>query len=232
MNIIITGGSKGIGRSIAIRFVKAGFAVAVCSRNKAHLDNLKETLKNINPKAEILIYPCDMGNRNQVKMFAENIRHHWDKVDVLVNNAGIFTPDNILNAPENALEDMMNINLFGSYTLTRELADMLPGKTGYVFNICSVAGLNAYPSGSLYTITKHAMLGFSRALREEMKQREIRVTTVLPGAVYTDSWRGTDLPEDRFMPPEDIAETIYNHYCLSGRTVVEEIVLRPMEGDI
>jgi short-subunit dehydrogenase len=232
MNILITGGSRGIGKAIAVRFVKAGFNVAVCARNKEGLQILKQELQILNPDAGILIYPCDMGNRNQVKMFAEEIRHHWDKVDVLVNNAGVFTPDNILNAPEDALEDMMNINLFGSYTLIRSLADMLPEKTGYVFNICSVAGLKAYPAGSLYTITKHAFLGFSRALREEMKPREIRVTTVLPGAVLTGSWKGTDLPEERFMPVGDIAETIYNQYCLSGRTVVEEIILRPMEGDI
>jgi len=90
----------------------------------------------------------------------------------------------------------------------------------------------AYSNGGSYAISKFAMLGFSKCLREELKKFRIRVTAVMPGATMTNSWAGSDLPDERFMPAEDIAETIFAAYSLSGRSVVEEIVIRPQLGDI
>jgi hypothetical protein len=90
----------------------------------------------------------------------------------------------------------------------------------------------AYSNGGSYAISKFALLGFSKCLRSELKGHGIRVTAVMPGATLTESWRGTDLNEDRFMKAEDVAETIYSAYTLSDRSVVEEIILRPQLGDL
>ena len=105
-------------------------------------------------------------------------------------------------------------------------------KHGHIFNLCSIASIKAYPNGGSYAISKFALLGFSKCLREELKPLGIRVTAVMPGATYTSSWDGVDLPEKRFIPVEDIAETIFSAYKLSGRSVVEEILIRPQLGDI
>jgi hypothetical protein len=98
--------------------------------------------------------------------------------------------------------------------------------------MCSIASFTAYKNGGSYAITKFALLGFSKSLREELKESGIRVTAVMPGATLTSSWEGVELPEERFMKPEDVAEVIFNAYFISERSVVEEIIIRPQLGDI
>jgi short-subunit dehydrogenase len=92
--------------------------------------------------------------------------------------------------------------------------------------------MKAYENGGSYSISKFALLGFSKTLREELKTYNIKVTSILPGATLTDSWSGTDLPESRFSKPEDIAELVYTITQLSKFSVVEDIVIRPQLGDI
>ncbi|MBK5269477.1 MAG: SDR family NAD(P)-dependent oxidoreductase, partial [Bacteroidia bacterium] len=96
----------------------------------------------------------------------------------------------------------------------------------------SIAGLKAYPGGGSYSISKFAMRGFSVNLREELKQYNIKVTTVYPGAAYTDSWAASGLPEKRFMQADDIAKMIYAASQLSPQACVEDIILRPQLGDL
>lgn len=98
--------------------------------------------------------------------------------------------------------------------------------------MCSVASIKAYPNGGSYSISKFALLGFTKALREELKPYNIKVTALVTGATLTDSWKGTSLPPSRFMKPEDVAQSIWDIAHLSDNTVVEEILLRPMLGDI
>ena len=109
---------------------------------------------------------------------------------------------------------------------------MIERKSGHVFTTGSIAGIQAYAGGGSYSISKIALLGFTKALREDMKPHGIRVTSILPGATYTASWEGVDLPLERFMKATDIADAIYGAYALSNQTVVEEIILRPQLGDI
>lgn len=233
MNIVISGGSRGIGRGLALRFAQAGWNVAVYSRSMENLEELKQAIAGKYPSVEVLVQAADASRKMDVLAFAEMVQAKWDNVHVLVNNAGLFQPDNVLDAEEGKMEEMMQIGLYSAYYLTRALLPNIPRDgSGQIFNMCSIASLQAYPAGSLYTIMKHALLGFGRSLREELKGK-VRVTNVLPGATFTDSWMGsTDLPQERFMPVEDVAEMVYQAYQLSPRSVVEDLVLRPMEGDI
>ena len=124
-------------------------------------------------------------------------------------------------------------NLYSNYYLTkRVLPSMMARQSGTIFNICSIASLIAYPNSGAYSISKHALHGLSKVLREEMKPYGIRVVSVLPGATLTASWEGVNLPSERFMPAEDIAQVVWDAWSLSPRTVIEEILLRPMLGDI
>jgi len=233
MNIIVTGGSRGIGRSVVLQFAKHGFDVAYCSRSEEKLHQLANEIDELGENTEVFFQSCDMGKADQVISFANNALDKFSRFDVVINNAGVFLPGEIINAEEGLMEDMMNINFFSAYHFTRALLpSMVQIRKGHIFNICSVASIKAYPNGSLYTISKFALLGFSKSLREELKEKNIRVTSVLPGATYTDSWQGIELPESRFMKAEDIADVIYSTYQLSDRTDVEEILLRPQLGDI
>ena len=233
MNIIITGASRGIGKAIAFAFAKEGFNMAVCSKNKNNLSRFVKEIKKEFPQIEIHALACDVSKKNEVLNFAKFVKSKFSKIDVLVNNAGIFLPGEIHKEKDEVIENLMAVNFYSAFHLTRALiGNMLKQKSGHIFNICSTASIEAYTDGGSYCISKHALYGFSKTLREEMKQYNIRVTSVLPGAVLTDSWRGTKLPKERFMKPEDIAHSILGAYQLSNQTVVEEIILRPVKGDI
>lgn len=231
--IVISGASKGIGKAIAIAFAKQGFNIIACARNENNLIALKNELSSINPSIEIHYFVADLSQKNQVKSFVSFILSNTDSIDILVNNAGVFLLGNVYDEDDENLETMINTNLYSAYYLTKGLLpSMVSQKKGHIFNISSIAGINAYKNGGSYSISKFAMQGFTKSLRNEMKDFGIRVTGVLPGATLTDSWAGVDLPEERFIDPKDVAQTIVDIYNLSDRTVVEEIILRPQLGDI
>ncbi len=231
--IVVTGGSKGIGRAIIEKFWINGFDVATCSRNAEDLVQLEKALLRLSPVGKAHTMRADMSVKEEAKAFGKFVVELNRPVDVLVNNAGYFVPGEISTEPEGTLESMMNANVYSAYHITRELVSSLKQtKSSHIFNICSIASIKAYPNGGSYAITKFAMLGFSKCLREELKQDNIRVTAVMPGATKTRGWEGVDLPDERFMKIEDVADIIYATYALSSRSVVEEIIIRPQLGDI
>ncbi|RYZ34365.1 MAG: SDR family NAD(P)-dependent oxidoreductase, partial [Sphingobacteriales bacterium] len=153
--------------------------------------------------------------------------------DILVNNTGTYLPGSVHNEAEGSLETLMATNLYSAYHLTRALLPaMMSRKQGHIFNMCSIASLQAYANGGAYSITKFAMAGFSKNLREEMKSYDIKVTTVYPGAAYTDSWKGSGVDPQRLMDEKDIADMVWSASRLSSRACVEEILLRPQLGDL
>lgn len=225
--ILITGASKGIGLEIAKLFLSKDFDVIICASSEKSVSEVKANYP------EFHSYLCDMSNKEQVLNFAKEINEKFGKLDILVNNVGKFIPGAIHQEDDGVFEQTMHTNLFGNYHITRALLPkMIDAKEGTIFNICSTASITPYVNGGSYCISKYALLGFSKVLREEMKKYNIRVVSVLPGATLTASWDGVDLPPERFIPAEDIAKIIWDTYCLSPRTVVEEILIRPLEGDI
>jgi short-subunit dehydrogenase len=231
--IVVTGGTKGIGRAIIEKFSSNNFDVATCSRNIEELEELKATIQKASPGSNVYIHKADVSDKNQVKKFCDLVQRSGQPVEVLVNNAGYFLPGEIVSEPEGTLEQMINTHVYSAYYVTRGFAPaMILNKKGHIFNICSIASIKAYPNGGSYAIAKSALLGFSRCLREELKDHELRVTAIMPGATKTASWEGADIPDDRFMKPEDVAEAVFAAYALSPRSVVEEIIIRPQLGDI
>jgi short-subunit dehydrogenase len=231
--IVVTGGTKGIGKAILEKFAANGFDVFTCSRSKDDLAVLSKTLGQKFPDCKIFTFVADLTKKAEVKEFAGQVILLNRPVDVLVNNAGYFIPGDIATEKEGTLESMIESNLYSAYYTTREILPKIRGvKGGHIFNMCSIASIKAYPNGGSYAISKAALLGFSKCLREELKNDAIRVTSVLPGATLTASWEGSGLPEERFMKSEDVAETIYVAHALSERSVVEEILIRPQLGDI
>lgn len=232
MNAVITGASRGIGRATAEIFATHGYDLLLCSKNEEHLLQTIEQLKRDFPGISVDGKAFDLGQKQQAVLFGEWILNNADTIDVLVNNAGSFIPGTIAEEPEGALETMMEVNLYSAYHTTRTLLPkMIAAKTGHIFSICSIASLAAYPSGGAYSISKFALLGFTKNLRKEMQPHGIKVTAIIPGAVYTDSWKGAVAPE-RIMKSEDIAKAIYTATQLSQQAVVEEIVIRPQLGDL
>jgi short-subunit dehydrogenase len=235
MNLVITGASRGFGKSIAEKFAgdKQGHTVLMCSRQKDKLEATAAELQTRFPHSTIKTFACDLSIKEQIISFAYWINKTVDHVDVLVNNAGSFVPGSVHNEEEGALEQMISVNLYSAYHLTRKLLPgMMQRKHGHIFNMCSIASLKAYNNGGAYSISKFALLGFSRNLREEMMPYNIKVTAVLPGAAYTDSWAGSGVDPQRIMESQDIADLVYAAAHLSQRACVEDIIVRPQLGDL
>ncbi|MCW3089043.1 MAG: family oxidoreductase [Ferruginibacter sp.] len=238
MNVIITGASKGIGKAIANAFAAEGATLFLCARNEINLYNTVAGLQTRHPASLVKAKAFDMSVKEEAQNFGDWVLAGIKgtasgKVDVLVNNAGVFTPGSIYNEAEGLLENMIATNLYSAYHLTRKLVPaMIEARQGLIVNICSIASLHAYPNGGSYSITKFALMGFSKNLREELKPHRIKVMGVYPGAVMTDSWGEFDNSTQRIMEADDIATMIAAAVKLSPQAVVEDIVMRPLLGDL
>lgn len=233
MNAVITGATKGIGKAIAIAFCKEGFNMVLCSRTQEDLELFKSELLAINPNIDVFIKSVDVSQKSEVIEFGDYVKSVFPTIDILVNNAGVFLPGEITQEADGNLEMMIETNLYSAYHLSRSIVPVMRSQqSGHIFNMCSIASVIAYPNGGSYSISKFAMLGMSKVLREELKPENIRVTSIMPGATWSNSWAGFDGPEERLMKPEDIAAIVLSTYKLSQQSVVEEIIIRPQLGDL
>lgn len=232
LNIVITGASKGMGKAMAEKFAAAKNNIFICSRNEKEL---AQTAREVNERFGNYVdyFSADLSQKQEVLKFADWLLNKNIPIDILINNAGQFIPGSVYNEPDGNLEKMLDINLFSAYHLTRALLpEMIKKKCGHIFNICSIASLKAYSNGGSYSISKFALAGFSKNLREEMKPFNIKVTAVYPGAVMTASWEGANIPAERIMEVEDVATMIFSASSLSPQACVEDIVIRPLLGDL
>ena len=232
MNIVITGASKGIGFAIAQQFAAHGHDLYLTSKTPADLEKAATDLRAQFPLVNIEYFASDLSQKANVDAFSK-----WclqkTQADILINNAGYFVPGKLMEEADGQLQGQLDTNLFSAYHLTRAiLPSMLTKKSGHIFNICSIASLGAYENGGAYSISKFALLGFSKNLRLELKDKGIKVTAVCPGAAYTNSWAGSGVDPKRIMEASDIAKMIYASTQLSNQAVVEDIIMRPQLGDL
>lgn len=231
--LVVTGGTKGIGKAIVEKFASKGFNIITCARNIKELKQLTTELHQKYPAIEIQTFKADLSVRKEIKDFLTFIKEQKINIEILVNNTGTYIPGQIHKEKEGVLEQMIETNLYSAYHITRGIVSgMIKKKQGYIFNICSTASIMPYVNGGSYCISKYALYGMTKVLREELKEYNVKVTAVLPGATKTASWEGVDLPNERFIKPEDVAESIFSIYRLSPNTDVEEILIRPQLGDI
>lgn len=212
---------------MAAKYYQEGFRVGICGRDPGRLDEAKSAMPGL------LTWVCDMSDKSRIRELVPQVEAALGPLDVLINNAGQFTPGNVHEEADEVYEQMMRTNMDSAYYLTKGLLPAMKARrSGSIVNITSIAGMAAYPGGGSYSISKFAMIGFSRNLRHELQPHGVRVITVMPGAVLTDAWAGFSGPATRLMPPEDIAEAVFLATRLSSRTVVEDLIFRPQEGDL
>ncbi|MCO6494307.1 MAG: SDR family oxidoreductase [Bacteroidetes bacterium] len=229
---VITGGTKGIGKSLVKVFAKEGFEIVTNSRNTKELLELQKEVESETGNT-IHIYQANFEFKEQVLAFGDFIEQTLPQVNVLINNAGIFLPGESTKEEEGVYEKEIAINLSAPYYLVRKLLHLLEkSKDAYIFNMCSTASITSHTNGGSYSISKYGLLGFTKVLRQELKHSKIGVTALMPGATLTNSWAETDLPPERFMKSDDIAQFVLTAWKTRTHTVLEEIVMRPYLGDI
>jgi short-subunit dehydrogenase len=230
---LITGATKGIGRSIAIAFAKEGVNLAVCSRNEKDLADFKQELLQINPHIQVVAQLADGSVQEQLLQFAEAAEQQLGAISIIVNNLGMFNPSSILDEGEDAFYKQLNTNLMPAYHLYRYFGKkMMAARDGHIFTICSVTAINPNATAGTYSVTKFALLGLSKVMRQEMQPYNVKVTAVIPGSTLTDSWKDTVVDKNRFVDPDDIASSIINIYKMSPGANVDEIIIRPVGGQV
>jgi short-subunit dehydrogenase len=233
MKVIITGASRGLGLAMAEAFAKEGHDLYLTSRSEVNLYHALASLQARFPDQIIKAKAFDIGLKTGAVEFGQWVLGSAVETDILINNAGIFEPGRVIDESEGQMEKMLNTNFLSAYYVTRMLLpSMMERKSGHIFNMSSIAALQAYPNGGSYSISKFALTGFSKNLREELKPYSIKVTCVYPGAVYTDSWAAAGISPGRIMKATDIADTVVQISKLSPQAVVEDLVIRPLLGDL
>jgi 3-oxoacyl-[acyl-carrier protein] reductase len=229
MHAIVSGATKGIGKAVSLALAKAGYNLALGARNLVELEALKKEIET-DYQVKVLVKSVDFSSRFEVVNFAETVMNAWGAVTVIVNNVGGYTMGKIDEEEEGTLDKMLKINLWSAYYLTLPfLEGMRKQKTGHIFNICSIVAKQPRKEAPSYTIAKYALKGLSDVLREDMREHQVKVTTIYPGSVSTASWDGIDAPIDTFVQPSDIANAVLTALQFSSGALLEELVVTPLD---
>lgn len=233
MNAIITGATKGIGRAIVMELAANNYNIIFCARDENEVQILQNELTSKYSHLQFFGMRADMEESSDVRDFAEFAIGSVGHVDILINNAGLYIPSGIIEEDAECLQRQMQVNVFAPHYLSKFFASrMIEAGKGHIVNICSIASLEPVVRAGSYSISKTALLGLNKALREELRPAGIKVTAVLPGSTLTDSWTGTELPKDWFILPEDVAKSIINCLQMSSGANIDEIIIRPLYGKI
>lgn len=229
---LITGATKGMGRAVTEKLAHCGYNLLLTARDSLALAALKEQLETQHPGIQATYFTCDFSEPEQLTALIEWVESRVLKVDVLVNNVGIFKPASILDESDADFNLQMQINYVTPHRLSRAIGRSMRGnRHGHIFNISSIASREPVPSAGTYTVTKFAVRGLTHVLREELRPHNVKVTEIIPGSTLTSAWEGTEIPANQFILPADIAEAIVTCLRMSDGANVEEIVIKPRYGN-
>lgn len=238
-NVLITGASSGIGKSCAYKFAESGANLILSARRKERLDELSQKLKTeFNISALVLDF--NIKSHNEVKHAIASLPNEWKRIDILVNNAGLGKGlDKFHEGKIEDWEEMIDTNLKGLLFITREiLPSMVERKFGHIINIGSTAGHDVYPAGNVYCATKFAVKAISKALRIDVLDKYVKVSSVDPGMVETEfslvRYNGDfDKAKNVYrnlspLTPDDVAEAVLFCATRPHHVNINEIILTPL----
>ena len=220
---LITGGSRGIGKAIALALAEEGVNVAITGRNE---EKLKAVVQEIEQKGVKSVYAVfDITSKTEVYGALEKLQKDFGKIDVLVNNAGIAAFGGILEMEDEKWEEIVKTNLFGAYYVVKAVVpSMVERKTGDIINISSTAGLKGNAMTSAYSASKFGLIGMSESMMLELRKQNIRVTTLMPSTIASDMSKEvlkiTDGNPEKMLQPEDFAELVVDLLKLNKRAML------------
>ncbi|MDX2298661.1 MAG: SDR family oxidoreductase [Xanthomonadaceae bacterium] len=232
MDVLITGGSRGIGFGIARELAASGHRLMLVSRNSKRIGDASRKLDAEHPGL-VFSHACDVAESEAIEALAAHCTKLNFTPGCLVVNAGIFIEGTLSDAPERDLQETMRVDFLAAYRLVRQfLPQLKASESGRVILIGSTAAYEPYPVGALYGVAKWALRGLAVNLRRELIPANVGVTFLAPGGTLTDLWENEQLPPKRLLDPSDIGKLVAVCLSLSSQAVVEELIVRPMLGDI
>lgn len=229
---VVTGGSRGIGLAIAKAMAAKGSDLLLVAKEQAGLDRAKLAITDIYA-VNVTTFAADLSRESEVNSVTHMAIENALIPDMLVLNAGIFIEGSLTTSRREDYRATLDVNLHSIYYMVQALVPHMEAKVNpRIVLIGSTAGHEPYPVGALYGVAKWAVRGYAVNLRKELMDKRIGVTLVSPGGTLTDLWEGEVLPPDRLLEPSDIATLVAVLPDLSHQAVVEEIVIRPMLGDM
>ena len=229
----VTGASRGIGREIAKQFAFLGCEVCLSSRNQKRLETAAKEIIKLGGRAHV--FPLDVKNQKSILFVVKQIQKKVGQVDVLINNAGITVFKTFIDTTLGEFNNIIQTNLNGPIECIKAvLPGMIKRKNGWIINIVSDAAIKTIEGSAAYTASKSGLLALGKILREEVRQFNIKVVNVLPGAASTDMWNPKMRKKYsyRMMKAKSVAEAILSVYQMPDDVVVDEIVVRPVLGDL
>lgn len=224
---LITGASAGIGRAIAIKLAQEGVDCVLAARRE---EGLKETAKEVEKAgSKGVIVPTDVTKEEDLVNLVETAVSNLGGVNILINNAGVFYRSKVEDLKAAELEKSLATNLMAPMILTKLTLPYLKKQKGSaVINMASVAAKMGFSDGSAYCASKYGLLGFSESLFEEVREEGIKVCALCPGFIKTSMVTGRPgLDAEKMIPPEEVAQTVFNILTLSNKACPTEIILRP-----
>lgn len=227
-NAIVTGASRGIGKSVALKLAKEGYNVQIFGRDKSKLRTLANKLNKIGSESDFFI--GDVADEDFVQNSVTTILKKNKKIDLLVNNAGVAIFKKFIDTSINDFKTQIDANLIGTFNFSKSVIEsMIEKKNGTIVNVVSQAGKFGFNYGSTYAATKHAVLGFSKSLMLEVRKFNIRIISICPGSVDTEMIAESPIHQNinQVLKPTDIAEILYNSVKMPNRVLTSEIDIRP-----
>lgn len=226
--VIVTGASRGIGKAIALRFSKDGKDVMIFGRDTKALESVRKEILQYGVECEY--FAGDAADEKFVNKSVVKIINKYGKVDHLINNAGLGIFKKLVDSTLDEFKTQIDVNLYGVYNFTKAVAaNMIQRKSGSIINIASLAGKNAFVGGTMYSASKHAVLGFTKSLMLELREFNIRVAAICPGSVNTEFFDNTGMTPNtsKILQADDIAEAVMAIIKLPVNALISEIDIRP-----
>ncbi len=227
----ITGSGRGIGRATALALAKKGAKVVLSARTQVEIEVVQQQISASGGTA--MAIRCDGADKKAVNDLVAHVKGAWGAMDILINNAGIAVFRKIVDTSEQDWDAMMNANLKSAFLCSQAvLPGMIERKSGHIINVVSVSGKQPYYNCGGYCASKYGMLGLTDVLRLEGRKHGIRVTAFLPGATDTAIWGNANVDRTKMMSPEQVAQALVAICESDDHSNLEEVVLRPIGGDL
>ena len=222
---VVTGGTRGIGRAIAEALLRSGASVAICGRTRETVDQACVELKQ-STGGDIFGEAADVSKWDQMGHFFGTVASRFGGLDILVNNAGMGVFRSIQDLTPEDWRNTIDLNLTGVFNCCKQALPLLRQNDGYIIQISSLAGINAFAGGAAYNASKFGLNGFSEAIMQDLRYQNIRVSYIMPGSVDTDFSPRSGRAEWK-IAPQDVAEVVLALLHMPARTLVSRVEMRP-----